>query len=213
MENFEELLNQYIDIEEIESKLSEDEKEEILENVEAKNADLKNLYEYSITIEEFVTHYLQENPMEALDNLTHKQFKDLTKDNPLVVGIFNGDVDIDEVLKQDYIVVRDCFNNLGSYLNPEKLRDFTRLDIIEKQYEKVKEMRSLWCKHVLEHYIKYTQAYQEYMYLSHKCEQYEESISKAKKNRKLKELKQFVDEHGTSSIGIEEEDYDQHKRK
>lgn len=205
MENFEELLSNYLDSEEIEAKIEQDEIEEINENSDIKNSDIKKLYDYSIPIEEFVKNYLQESPMEKLDNLTHKQFKDLTKDNPLVVGIFNGDVDIDEVLKQDYIVVRDCFNNLGSYLNPEKLRDFKRLDIIEKQYEKVKEMRSLWCKHVLEHYIKYTQAYQEYMYLSHKCEMYEESLDKVKKTGKVKELKRFVNEHGINSIGIEEE--------
>lgn len=206
MENFEELLNEYLDVEEIKEKIKQDEIEDLNDNIDNKNSDIKKLYDYSITIPEFINNYLKETPIETtLDNLTHKQFKDLTKNNPLVVGIFNGDVDIDEVIKQDYIVVRDCFNNLGSYLNPEKLRDFTRLDIIEKQYEELMEIRRLWCKHVIEHYLKYTNAYQEYMYLSHKCEVYEEMLAKVKKNGKVKELKNYVNRHGASSIGVEEE--------
>ncbi len=206
MENFEELLKEYMDNEEIIKKISEDEKEEEVKKVELKNSDISFMYDYSVSILDFVKNYLNEMPEDTnLDNLTHKQFKDLTKDNPLVVGIFNGDIDIDEVLKQDYVIVRDCFNNLGTYLNPEKLRDFTRLDIVEKQYEKVQETRRLWCKHVIEYYNKYNSAYQEYMYLSHKCQIYEEILFKLNKKNKVKELKRFVDEHGISSIGIEEE--------
>jgi len=73
--------------------------------------DISALSGYAITIPEFVNIYLNEVPMESTGNLTHKQFKELTKDNPLVVGIFNGLVDVDEVVKQDCIIVIDCFGN------------------------------------------------------------------------------------------------------
>lgn len=205
-EKFEQLLNDYLDIDEINIKKAlEDYEYSLEEEEETKNqsSDISSLYEYSITISEFVINYLNEETIESLDNLTHKQFKNLTKDNPLVIGIFNGDVDLDEVMKQDYIIVKDCFGNLATYLNPEKLRDFTRLEIVEKQYEELQEKRRLWCKHVIEHYKKYCIEYQEYMYLSHKCEIYEEILRKLNKTGKVKQLKRFVDKHGIDSIEID----------
>ena len=206
MEDFKELLEDYLDDEIInEKKELEDHDYFEEEKSESKKSDISSLSGYAITISQFVNNYLKEEPIENLNNLTHKQFKELTKNNPLVVGIFNGDVDIDEVLKQDYIIVVDCFGNLGTYLNPEKLRDFTRLEIIEKQFEKVKEMRKLWCKHVVEYYDKYCEAYQEYMYLVHKCEVFEETLYRVNKKGKVRELKRFVDKHGTDAIGIKEE--------
>ncbi len=204
MENFEDLLSEYLDEEIINEKIKQDNIESNKEQeTQNRKSDITSLDEYAITIPEFVRNYLREETETSVDDLTHKQFKELTKDNPLVVGIFNGDVDIDEVLKQDYVIVKDCFGHLGTYLNPERLRDFTRLDIVEKQYEKVKEMRRLWCKHVFEYYNKYCMAYQELMYLSNKCEVYEEILYKLRKTGKVKQLKNYVDKYGTDSIGIE----------
>lgn len=205
-ENFEQLLEQYIDDNEIEEKKRlEDEKYyyEKKASLDSHN-DLSNLNEYTITIEEFIRDYLKMDvcKIEA-KNLTHKNFKDLTKDNPLVIGIYNGYVDIDEVVKRDYILVTDCFGNIGSYLNPCALRDLTRLDIISKQLKLMSKIRITILSDLDRLYKEYNSALKEHEYLKLKCSNYYEMLKKANKTKTLKHIDSFIEHFGADFLNID----------
>ncbi len=206
-ENFFELfLDQYIDEEVIKEKIrledEEYEKETQCFNSNNHN-DLYNLSGYAITIEDFLKKYLKMDIKNIqTDNLTHRNLKDLTRDNPLVIGIYNGYVDIDEVIKQDYLIVTDCHGNIGSYLNPEFLKDFTKLELIKQQLEIMKKVRISILSDLQEFYNEYSRILEELEYLNSKCSSYEEMLKKVGKTKSLKNIKLFVEQHGPSSLNI-----------
>lgn len=194
-ENFERLLDKYMDYDEIEEKKKLENKEyyEEKNNLESHN-DLSYLNKYTITITEFIRDYLEMDISKIkTQNLTHKNFKDLTRDNPLVIGIYNGYVDIDEVVKRDYILVTDCFGNIGSYLNPNYLRDLTRLEIIKKQLKIMSKIRISILSELDELYNRYLLVAEEYEYLNLKCSKYYEMVRKTGKIKELKKIDSFIE--------------------
>lgn len=197
-ENFGELLDQYIDDTEIEEKKRLEDKEygEEKSNLESHN-DLSHLSSYAITITEFIKDYLEMDISKIeTQNLTHKNFKDLTKDNPLVIGIYNKYVDIDEVVKGDYILVTDYFGNIGSYLNPNHLRDLTRLEIIKKQLKIMGKIRISMLSELDELYNRFLLVAEEYEYLSSKCSQCDEMLKKVGKSKSkiLRSMSKYYEE-------------------
>lgn len=200
---FEELLEDYLDEEEIKDKIKLD-KDEVEEEKKSNRDDLATLREYAISIPEFLRDYLKTDISNIkTNNLTHRNFKDLTQDNPLVIGIYNKYVDIDEVLKKDYLIVTDCNNNIGSYLNPNYLRDLTKLEIIKKQLSIMKKIRISILNDLEEYYKNFMEATEEYEYLNHKCSGYVEMLEKVGKKGTVKKLKKYVDKYGADSIDID----------
>lgn len=204
-ENFEKLLEQYMDEKEIEKKKRLEDLEYETQTISSDfHNDLSYLNKYTITISEFIRDYLE---MDVCDiktcNLSHKNFKDLTRDNPLVIGIYNGYVDIDEVVKGDYILVIDCFGNIGSYLNPKYLRDLTRLEIIKKQLNIMSKIRIRILSDLDELYNKFLLASEEYEYLNLKCSKYHEMIKKAGKTKELKNINSFIEHFGADFLDID----------
>lgn len=210
MENFEELLEQYMDMDEIEEKKKNDD-EEYEEEIEEqkKNTDsktLKTLKGYAITIKEFLRDYIKMDITNIeTDNLTHKNLKDLTRDNPFVIGISNDYVDIDEIIKRDYLVVIDCFGNVGSYLNPEYLRDITRLEYVEREFEIVEKSRVIAFEKLMDYYNRYMSVLSEYTYLEAKCSGYYEMLNKANKNNVVKNIKKYIDQFGVDLLDTDDQ--------
>lgn len=207
-ENFEALLEMYMNEEEINEKIKSDnkeikEEEKNNEKVSESKKDIRKYKEYAISMNEFLSKYLKMNTHKLRTaTLSHKDLKYLTIGNPLVVGIYNGYVDIDEIIKNDYLLVYDCNGDIGSYLNPDKLRDLTKVEFVSKQYEIVRKSRIRALEDLDEFYKKYCSIKDELDYLTLKCSGYEEMLTKARKNGSVGKIKKYVHEHGNSSLDI-----------
>lgn len=207
-ENFEALLEMYMDENEINEKIKSDnkeikEEEKNNEKVSESKKDIRKYKEYAISMNEFLSKYLKMNTHKLCTaTLSHKDLKYLTIGNPLVVGIYNGYVDIDEIIKNDYLLVYDCNGDIGSYLNPDKLRDLTKLEFVSKQYEIVRKSRIRALEDLDEFYKKYCSIKDELDYLTLKCTGYNEMLTKARKNGSVGKIKKYVHEHGNSSLDI-----------
>lgn len=207
-ENFEALLEMYMNEEEINEKIKSDneeikEEEQNIEKVSESKKDIRKYKEYAISMEEFLSKYLKMHTGKLCSTtLSHKDLKYLTVGNPLVVGIYNRYVDIDEIKRKDYLLVYDCNGDIGSYLNPDKLRDLTKLEIVSKQYEIVKKSSVNILEDLDELYQKYCSIREELDYLTLKCSGYEEMLTKAQKNGSVGKIKKYVNEHGNSSLDI-----------
>lgn len=207
-ENFEALLEMYMNEEEINEKIKSDneeikEEEQNIEKVSESKKDIRKYKEYAISMEEFLSKYLKMHASKlCTTTLSHKDLKYLTVGNPLVVGIYNRYVDIDEIKRKDYLLVYDCNGDIGSYLNPDKLRDLTKLEIVSKQYEIVKKSSVNILEDLDELYQKYCSIREELDYLTLKCSGYEEMLTKARKNGSVGKIKKYVHEHGNSSLDI-----------
>ena len=207
-ENFEALLEMYMNEEEINEKIKSDneeikEEEQNIEKVSESKKDIRKYKEYAISMEEFLSKYLKMNAGKLCSTtLSHKDLKYLTVGNPLVVGIYNRYVDIDEIKRKDYLLVYDSNGDIGSYLNPDKVRDLTKLEIVSKQYEIVKKSSVNILEDLDELYQKYCSIREELDYLTLKCSGYEEMLTKAQKNGSVGKIKKYVNEHGNSSLDI-----------
>ena len=198
----------YMNEEEINEKIKSDneeikEEEQNIEKVSESKKDIRKYKEYAISMEEFLSKYLKMHTGKLCSTtLSHKDLKYLTVGNPLVVGIYNRYVDIDEIKRKDYLLVYDCNGDIGSYLNPDKLRDLTKLEIVSKQYEIVKKSSVNILEDLDELYQKYCSIREELDYLTLKCSGYEEMLTKAQKNGSVGKIKKYVNEHGNSSLDI-----------
>ena len=206
-ENFEALLEMYMNEEEINEKIKSDneeiKEEQNNEKVSESKKDIRKYKEYAISMEEFLSKYLKMHASKLCSTtLSHKDLKYLTVGNPLVVGIYNRYVDIDEIKRKDYLLVYDCNGDIGSYLNPDKLRDLTKLEIVSKQYEIVKKSSVNILEDLYELYQKYCSIREELDYLTLKCSGYDEMLTKAEKNGSVGKIKKYVHEHGNSSLDI-----------
>lgn len=206
-ESFEALLEKYIDEDEINEKIKSDneeiKEEQNNEKVSESKKDIRKYKEYAISMEEFLSKYLKMHASKLCSTtLSHKDLKYLTVGNPLVVGIYNRYVDIDEIKRKDYLLVYDCNGDIGSYLNPDKLRDLTKLEIVSKQYEIVKKNSVNILEDLDELYQKYCSIREELDYLTLKCSGYDEMLTKAEKNGSVGKIKKYVHEHGNSSLDI-----------
>lgn len=198
-ESFKDLLEDYMDEDEILKKKKLDEMEE------EKNIDkckfLMEYKDYAISIDEFLRRYLKVDTNKIdTSRLTHKNLKMLTIDNPLVVGIYNGYVDIDEIVRRDYLLVYDCFGNIGSYLNPEKLMDLTRLELIRNELKILKKSKIMALEDLGEFYSKFMMKKDEYDYLNLKCSKYYEMLAKSKKRGSIGKIKRYIKKHGNNSL-------------
>ena len=136
-------------------------------------------------------------------NIT-KQGKTNCKINSIeeAVNLFNA-LGYEKLINiNDHLLVYDCNGDIGSYLNPDKLRDLTKLEFVSKQYEIVRKSRIRALEDLDEFYKKYCSIKDELDYLTLKCSGYEEMLTKARKNGSVGKIKKYVHEHGNSSLDI-----------
>ena len=193
-ENFYELLDEYLDSEEIESKKKLDKEQEEKEN--SIFSDSPFSIEDTITLNDFVNNFL----MIKCDasNLYHSGLKDLNC--PYVVGVSNDFANKNpELVKQGYLlIVIDCKKHRGTYINPVYLKKVLDKNDIEKEYE-------MFGKKRIHDLRKLEQFYTEYIILKNQVEtneQFYNLLAEQRKLRKIKDIKKY-EEMG----GIENDKY------
>lgn len=196
-EKFSELLEKYLNEEEINKKIENEEIEYKTEEQEYESKTSHNINKYdSISMHRFITEYLNKDiSLIDANNLTHKGLKELMGDNPFLVGIHNDVVDIDEAIKMNYLVVEDKLGNRGAYLNPQYIKNLIKFEYIEKKLDEVKKKRIITFNKLEELYKEFMDVVTEYELLEEMCTGCLESIKKAHKAGKYNEIKSRVNKH------------------
>ena len=123
MENFAEMLEDYLDEDEINYKKKLDDTKEIQKNNTSK---YKHNFENTITIYEFVNDYLGVNhDCENLKHIGLKSFK-----SPYIIGVSNDFAikNKEYVFKNEILIVIDAYNNPAAYINPTLLKQITTME-------------------------------------------------------------------------------------
>ena len=180
-ENFIELLDQYLDEEEIESKKESDlmeEKREQLKNFSDSNFTVED----TITIGRFVNDYL-EIPGDC-SKLYHSGLKDLGSD--LVMGVDNNFANKNpELVKQGYLLlVIDSRNKRGTYVNPFYLERVLNKNEVELEF-------NIFSKagiHDLEKLVEYYNKYMELLERVENNQRFYDLLRQAHKTKHLNKL-------------------------
>ena len=124
MEDFKDLLDQYMDIDVINEKVNGDIKEQMEKTNYNKRSE--NNFVKTITIREFVNKYL--GIEHECNNLKHQGLKSFN--SPYIIGVSNdfASKNPEYVLKNDILVVIDSYKNPGSYINPNLLRQIETME-------------------------------------------------------------------------------------
>ena len=188
MEDFKELLEKYLDEEEIAKKREEDSSEEL----EIKNNKTINNFLITISIKDFVNYYL--GTEHDCKNLKHRGLKSFN--NPYVIGISNDFAakNPDHVRRNEILVVIDHYGNPGTYINPNLLRKI-------KTMEECKHLLKLLQKVRIYNLEKINELYTEYMNIQNKILDLEkiyvdgcDLLYVLNKNNILRKIKKYVRE-------------------
>ena len=188
MEDFKELLENYLDEEEIAKKREEDSSEEL----EIKNNKTINNFHITISIQDFVNYYL--GTEHDCKNLKHRGLKSFN--NPYVIGISNdfATKNPDYVRRNEILVVIDDYGNPGTYINPNLLRKI-------KTMEECKHLLKLLQKVRIYNLEKINKLYTEYMNIQNKILDLEkiyvdgcDLLYVLNKNNILRKIKKYVRE-------------------
>lgn len=188
MEDFKELLEKYLDEEEIAKKREEDSSEEL----EIKNNKTINNFHITISIKDFVNYYL--GTEHDCKNLKHRGLKSFN--NPYVIGISNDFAakNPDHVRRNEILVVIDDYGNPGTYINPNLLRKI-------KTMEECKHLLKLLQKVRIYNLEKINKLYTEYMNIQNKILDLEkiyvdgcDLLYVLNKNNILRKIKKYVRE-------------------
>lgn len=123
MEKFEDLLDMYLDEQEISKKIQLDDEEA---DCEKKYSKYKHQFQNTITICEFVSEYLEtEHDCNNLKHIGLKSFK-----NPYVIGASNDFAikNMEYVLRNEILIVVDSANNPAAYVNPLILKHIETME-------------------------------------------------------------------------------------
>lgn len=201
MENFEELLSDYLDEEEINKKLEQDSKEE--SEVKRQTKKTSNNFVKTISIKDFVNIYLGVN--HSCENLKHQGLKSFK--NPYIVGVSNdfASKNPDCVKRNEILVVIDSYGNPGSYINPELLFKIETMEQCKYTLDLLEKIKL----NSFENIIVLFKKYQETLFKINELEQtYNSScdlLTLLQKRSILKQIKKYVKEANETNISLFEQ--------
>lgn len=136
MENFEEMLENYLDENEINSKKKMDYEEPIKKKNYSK---YKHQFEKTITIREFVNNYLGIN--HDCKNLRHIGLKSF--ESPYIISISNDFAikNKEFVLRNEILIVVDSYGNPAAYVNPNLLKQITTMEELKNTINILEKIR------------------------------------------------------------------------
>lgn len=136
MENFKEMLEDYLDENEINSKKKIDSEEIIKKKNHSK---YKHQFENTITIREFVNNYLGIN--NSCENLRHIGLKSFG--SPYIIGVSNDFAikNNEFVLRNEILIVVDTYGNPAAYVNPNLLRQITTMEELKNTINILEKIR------------------------------------------------------------------------
>ena len=151
-ESFMELLEQYIDEDEIKSKIDADIEDEIKEKTKTSTNSVFTIDD-AITIDRFVHDYL--NIQGDCSKLYHSGLKEL--ESEYVMGVDNNFANKNPELVRDgyLLLVIDAKNNRGTYINPFYLQKILNKDEVEKEFSVLSKKRITDLEKLDEYYLKY----------------------------------------------------------
>ena len=187
MENFKEMLENYLDDEEINYKKKLDDLEEKPKNTTSR---YRHDFENTITIYEFVNDYLEVN--QDCKNLRHIGLKSFN--SPYIIGVSNDFAikNKEYVLRNEILIVADAYNNPAAYINPILLRQITTM-------EELKHTMSILEKVRLHDLMDVRKLYEQFDFINKQINRLEmfyldgtELLRKLNKKNILKEIKKYA---------------------
>ena len=188
MENFEDMLEQYLDEKKINEKINLD--IPIDEVVINHKKNTSNNFLNTIAISDFVKYYLGTD--HDCKDLKHKGLKSFN--NPYVVGISNEFAikNPDCIRRQEILVVIDAYGNPGTYINPALLKD---LEDMEEYKSVLRILNSVRVESLTE----VAALYSEYMKIINKIGEIEQHyidgcdlLNQLQKSSLLKEIRKYA---------------------
>ncbi len=197
MENFEEMLEHYLDEKSIKEKINLDTTVE--EDAASNKKSTSNNFLNTITISDFVKYYLGTD--HDCKDLKHKGLKSFN--NPYVVGISNEFAvkNPDCIRRQEILVVIDSYGNPGTYINPNLLKNLENMEEYKSVLRILSSIR-------VESLAEIALLYSEYMKINNKIEELEQQyidgcdlLNQLQKCSLLKEIRKYARE--ATKKGIE----------
>ncbi len=137
MEDFERILNDYLNEEEMKEKFEQDILE--IKTPKKNNKSKGNDFVQTISISDFVSCYL--GTLHDCSQLKHQGLKSFK--NPYVVGVSNNFAlkNPDCVIRNEILVVIDAFGNPGSYINPDLLKNIETMEECKRVLKLLKQIK------------------------------------------------------------------------
>ena len=106
-----------------------------------KNLDIFDKRKDTVSITDFVTHYLNDGKLIDCKKLTHLDLKSFNNPYVVTVSYEFAATNRELILVNKIILVIDRYNNIAPYVNPDELRKLEKLNSINEQIKELKKVR------------------------------------------------------------------------
>jgi len=199
MEKFEDMLEMYLNEEEIEYKKKIDEEEM---EIEKKTNKYRHEFKNTITIREFVNCYLETE--HDCDNLKHVGLKSFK--NPYVIGVSNDFAikNMEYVLKNEILIVTDAYNNPAAYINPIILKQIETMEQLKYTMNILEKIRIHNIANIKKLYEEFDDLNKRMKLIKNNYLKGNEILRKLNKKYILSELKKYTEKSTEINILFEE---------
>ena len=106
-----------------------------------KNLDIFDKRKDTVSITDFVTHYLNDGKLIDCKKLTNRDLKSFNNPYVVTVSYEFAATNRELILVNKIILVIDRYNNIAPYVNPDELRKLEKLNSINEQIKELKKVR------------------------------------------------------------------------
>ena len=199
MEKFEDLLEKYLDEEEIEEKKKIDGLDS--EN-EIKKSKYKHKFPCTIAIREFVNEYLETE--HDCTNLRHIGLKSF--ENPYVIGISNdfASKNMEYVFRNEILIVVDSHNDPAAYINPFLIKQIETMEQLKYTLNILKKIRLHNLSNIKQLYDEFDKVNKQMIIIKNDYLTGNELLKKLNKKYILTEIREQINKTTNINISFEE---------